>query len=94
MMILPQKIIVITVTDQRNYPNHFWEKPLRDSCKELIWINLQDLYFNYGREETERLLLKRLEAEKPDFLFMFDSLYYDLDLPIMLTNLRQFLPKH
>ena len=74
-MDLPEKIMVITVTDSRNYPNHFWEKPLRESCKELIWINLQDLYFKNGKKETEKILLERLDIEKPDFLFMFDSLY-------------------
>lgn len=92
-MDLPEKIMVITVTDSRNYPNHFWEKPLRESCKELIWINLQDLYFKNGKKETEKILLERLDIEKPDFLFMFDSLYYDLDLPVILTKLRAISPK-
>lgn len=90
---LVDKIMVITVTDSRNYPNHFWEEPLKNNCKKLIWFDLKKVYFENGRAKTQNIILNLFKKEKPDYLFMFDSLFYDLDLPILLTKLKKVSPK-
>src|SRR3972149_2456600 len=93
MAAVPEKIMVITVTDDRDCPKHFWKQPLEDSCQTLIWVDLGSVYFNNGRRKTHKILLNIFNKEKPDYLFMFDSLYYDLDLPLLLTNFKELSPK-
>lgn len=90
---ITNKILVVTVTDQRGYPDYFWRPPLEKSCKDLIWINLQEIYFNEGKEKTQNKILKIFEEEKPDYFFMFDSLFYDLNIPELLTKMRLLSPK-
>lgn len=87
------KIMVVTVTDSKNYPNHFWQGVLNDNCERLIWFDLKESYFNKGKKKTEEKLINLFSDERPDFLFIFDSLYYDLDLPILLTKLKFISPK-
>ena len=92
-MIKSNKIAVLTVTDERDYPNHFWKKPLEESCEKLVWIDLKELYSREGKEKTHKKLLTIFEKEKPDFLFMFDSLYYDLDIPSFFSELNLISPR-
>lgn len=87
------KIMVITVTDDRNYPDYFWRDLLKKNCKQLVWINLQSLYFNKGCSKSIKYLLNRIKLDKPDYLFMFDSLYYDLDLPSFILASKKLSPR-
>lgn len=93
MGVKTNKIMVITITDSRGYPNQFWEKPLKENCKELIWIDLQEIFFNNQQNKVKDVLLSIVLKEKPDYLFMFDALFYDLDIPYFLSKITKFSPK-
>ena len=90
---LLNKIAVVTVTDYRDYPRYFWEEILREKCEEFLWFDLEKEYFNNGKKKTQEKLLNFLEKEKPDYVFMFDSLFYDLDLLSIFTKMKEISPK-
>ncbi|MBR9706720.1 glycosyltransferase [Candidatus Pacearchaeota archaeon] len=87
------KIMVITVTDVRNIPKQQWTKPLTENCKELVWIDLKKIYLEHGKEKTQKILLKKVEQEKPEFLFMYDSLFYDINLLSLMDGIKQVSKK-
>ena len=87
------KIMVITLTDHRDYPRHFWEEILKKNSQKLIWYDLQKNYLPHGREKAQKKLLQTIKNEKPSLTFMFDSLYYDLDLPHILTQIKKISPQ-
>src|SRR3989344_1436635 len=90
---IPNKIMVVTVTDYRNYPDSFWKPLLKKNCKNLIWFDLKKSYFNKGKNKTQETILKIVKMEKPDYLFMFDSLYYDLDIIDLMTRFEKLSPQ-
>ena len=90
---IPDKIMVVTITDYRNYPDSFWKPLLKKNCKNLIWFDLKKSYFNKGKNKTKENILKIAEKEKPDYLFMFDSLYYDLDIIELLIKIEKLSPQ-
>jgi len=90
---IAKKIIVVGGPEFNNYPRAFWEKPLKENCEKLIWFDLSDKYLDYGKDKTQKMLLCLFEKEKPDYVLMFDKMFFDLDILKILIKLKNTSPK-
>jgi len=64
---------------------------LKEFCKEIICFNRRDLYFKYGKEEMNRMLLETIKKEKPDYIFTW--LTWDEFCIETLLEIRKISPK-
>jgi len=90
---LTKTIMAIASTSEKGHPNCVWEEPLKESSDNLIWLNLKNIYRQNGKEKTEKIILEICTKETPEYLFVYDSMYYDLNLLSLLTKLKTLSPK-
>jgi Glycosyl transferases group 1 len=87
-----KKIMAIAARDPQNHPIYFWEKPLKDNCEKLIWFDVRKNYLDNGKTKTRKSLVELFRLEKPEFVFLFDSLFYDLDILELIIMFREISP--
>ncbi len=87
------RIMALIVPGINNPFEHFWRGPLGKLCNEMIEIDLKDYYEKQGSVKALKSILELFKHKQPDYLFIYDRLYYDLNIPELLTELRKISPK-
>ena len=87
------KIMSLIVPGVNGWFEHYWKAPLKDNCNEMIWVDLKNYNEKYGSDGTLAKIKDLFKQKQPDYLFICDGLYYDIDILGLLTELRKISPK-
>ena len=80
-----------TSSNTSYFAHNTWYKPLKRIFGDFIIFDPQQLIYQYGHEEMNRMFLDLVEKEKPDYIFFW--LIYDEFSVDTFIKLREISPK-